>query len=102
MPILLLNNLAFVFLAALLLTTVSLLVLLRRTKQNEVNKSSPRLRDQHQTSIPRWGGVEILIGLLSTLLLSTALPFEQVSSPPLWFLSLAIDQRCVCLRSWFP
>ena len=77
----LLNNLAFAFLAALLLTTLSLLVLLRRTKQNEANKSSPRLRDQHQTSIPRWGGVGILIGLLTTLLLSTALPFEQVSSP---------------------
>ena len=80
MPITLLNNLAFALLAALLLTTLSLLVLLRRTKQNEANKGSPRLRDQHQTSIPRWGGVGILIGLLSTLLLSIALPFEQVSS----------------------
>ena len=81
MPITLLNNLAFAFLAALLLTTLSLLVLLRRTKQNEANENSPRLRDQHLTSIPPWGGVGILIGLLSTLLLSTALPFEQVSSP---------------------
>ena len=32
LPITLLNNLVFAFLAALLLTTLSLLVLLRRTK----------------------------------------------------------------------
>ena len=49
LPITLLNNLAFALLAALLLTTLSLLVLLRRTKQNEANKSFSRLRDQHLT-----------------------------------------------------
>ena len=56
-------------------------MLLHRTKQNDADKTSLRLRNQHQIRIPRWGGAGILIGLLSTLLLSTALPFEQVSSP---------------------
>ena len=75
MPITLLNNLAFAFLAALLLTTLSLLVLLRLKKQNEANENSPRLRDQHQTSIPRWGGVGItqIIGIVST---SVSIPIK--------------------------
>ena len=79
-PISLLNNLAFAFLVALLLTTISLLVLLHRTKQNHANENSLRLRDQHQIRIPRWGGVGILIGWLASLLILTILPFEQISS----------------------
>ena len=65
-PISVLNNLAFAFLAALLLTTISLLVLLHRTKQNDADKTSLRLRDQHQIRIPRWGGVGIFIGWLAS------------------------------------
>ncbi len=80
-PISLLNNLAFAFLAALLLTTISLLVLLHRTKQNDADKTSLRLRDQHQIRIPRWGGVGILIGWLASLLLLATPPFEEISSP---------------------
>ena len=80
-PISLLNNLAFAFLAALLLTTISLLVLLHRTKQNDADKTSLRLRDQHQIRIPRWGGVGILIGWLTSLLLLATPPFEEISSP---------------------
>ncbi|MEL0160745.1 MAG: hypothetical protein VXA48_17520, partial [Deltaproteobacteria bacterium] len=80
-PISLLNNLAFAFLAALLLTTISLLILLHRTKQNDADKTSLRLRDQHQIRIPRWGGVGILIGWLASLLLLATPPFEEISSP---------------------
>ena len=80
-PISILNNLAFAFLAALLLTTISLLVLLHRTKQNDADKTSLRLRDQHQIRIPRWGGVGILIGWLASLLLLATPPFEEISSP---------------------
>ena len=80
-PISLLNNLAFAFLAALLLTTFSLLVLLYRNKQNDADKTSLRLRDQHQIRIPSWGGVGILIGWLASLLLLATPPFEEISSP---------------------
>ncbi len=80
-PISLLNNLAFAFLAALLLTTISLLVLLHCTKQNDADKTTLRLRDQHQIRIPRRGGVGILVGWLASLLLLAVLPSEEISSP---------------------
>ena len=94
MSITLLNNLAFVFLAALLLTTISLLVLLHRTEQNDADKTTLRLRDQHQIRISRWGGVGILIGWMASLLVLTTLPFEQISSPlsgsTIWLLVSAV------------
>jgi UDP-N-acetylmuramyl pentapeptide phosphotransferase/UDP-N-acetylglucosamine-1-phosphate transferase len=93
-PISLLNNLAFAFLAALLLTTISLLVLLHRTNQNGADKTSLRLRDHHQILIPRWGGIGILIGWLASLLLLAAPPFEELSSPlsgsTIWLLVIAV------------
>lgn len=89
----LLNNLAFAFLAALVLTTLSLLLLLRQARSFEP-RTTTRLRDQHEEPIPKVGGLGIALGWLGTLILVAALPFDAISPPfqgsYLWLLIGAI------------